>query len=542
MKTISLPEASLVYSQAKGFSVRRHRVRHDDFAVFSFRLQELKRACGDEEDNELLQPFVRRLRRYWFDLCAAPLPFNSDLILGQEALCSLSDRLLQCELSYPRLAAQGRQLLQIVERLAQAGTNPLLERLIEIYSSSNDSSGNRSSLTLLIKEPRLIPICEEVLARTAASHQMEIVSEAQLRGGKCYDEIAVVGPSRWFAPHVFSAPRARQVHLVHFSCLNDKWQPASSFVGSTNSSSSSSTSVTNQSTDPEGDSAEDVSRQEDFSTAASSTYSAPVITYHVEVDELTPTVNLEQISRRLSRSSSPDTEHEDVEARIFQLEGGMGVCLEAVDGSSALVIDLQEEDALSVKRAPVSAISPGMFVLLRAGGGGDFLVPLADQILGKNAERIRKIQHLWKVRLRDEVRKRGALEVSIKLIDFGSIRANEANVRNWMSERSIRTEDYRDFAAIMKLVEMGDDATRCWNIMGLIDRAHRKAGRQIRRLLLQQVINSDLSELIRCGRMQFEISETGSGSMVACRVVAISPTIRRIPAWHIARQFKLEED
>jgi hypothetical protein len=224
------------------------------------------------------------------------------------------------------------------------------------------------------------------------------------------------------------------------------------------------------------------------------------------------------------------------------LENRSGVFLDADEGGSWLVIDLAEEAATRVKRISVSSIEPGMYVLLREGGGGDYIVPVADKILASGATNARGLQRHWKSKLRDAVQMYGSYTVSMQLKKLGSVRANEGNVRNWMSERNIRTDDERDFAAIMRLVGLDEEKEEYWNNAALIDRAHRQAGGHIRKLLLRQVLTADLRDLERLGRMKFELSASGAGQMIALRVVARSPTPNRIPLGHIGRLFELEEE
>jgi len=77
--------------------------------------------------------------------------------------------------------------------------------------------------------------------------------------------------------------------------------------------------------------------------------------------------------------------------------------------------------------------------------------------MGNEAEGARMMQGLWKTRLREAARLSSLLGLSLKLIDLGSGRANEVNVRNWMLYKSIKTWEYNDFAAIMQLVGLGGD-------------------------------------------------------------------------------------
>ena len=523
MRAITLDEASEVYSTCGDVSIERHRVCHQLFEDFSLGLRrfELELSDGDGEDD-YWRYFLRRVKKYRFELSAAPLPLGSPVIMPPESMAALEQHLASCEMLYPHLAPRARGLLGTLWALIELNENPLLERLLEISALPGGANRHRE-LAVAVKEPRLIPLLEGALALLPFEHNMEIVSEAQLRGCDCYSELAVVGPSRWFTGYVFEAPRASRIHIVHYACIRDEFRPSPAFVGSPKTQPSTSSRRSRPAVAESGGGAEPPRPQREY----------------VEVEDLLPTVDLSQVSSRMSRGPGPGADMEELEARLFQLEGRIGVFLEAEE-RSAMVIDLEEDGEASVGRMAASSIEPGMFVLLREGGGGDYIVPVADKILGKNAESVRKIQRLWKERLRQAVKERGALAVSVEMLDRGSIRANETNVRNWMSERNIRTEDYRDFAAIMDVVGMAAEAQKCWQIMGLIDSAHRKAGGVIRKMLLKQVLNSDLRELMQLGRMKFELTESGGGSMVAYRIVAVSPTVARIPAWQVARQFELE--
>ncbi|WP_212750602.1 hypothetical protein, partial [Streptococcus pseudopneumoniae] len=106
------------------------------------------------------------------------------------------------------------------------------------------------------------------------------------------------------------------------------------------------------------------------------------------------------------------------------------------------------------------------------------------------------------------------------------------NVRNWMSYRSIKTEDQRDFRAIMQFVGLEDQCDDYWRTMALIDSAHRKAGQHIRRLLMKQILTSDLQDLEKLGRMDFELEDAEGVSLAGLRVKNIYPQTVSI---HISR-------
>src|ERR1700749_1961406 len=104
MRIITLEAASAVYSCRSGIVVRHHRVAHDAFREFSFRLRNFERALGEEAENEYWRTFVRRLKRYRFEATAAPLPFGNRVLMPPELLCWLDDHLRQCRMLYPQFA------------------------------------------------------------------------------------------------------------------------------------------------------------------------------------------------------------------------------------------------------------------------------------------------------------------------------------------------------------------------------------------------------------------------------------------------------
>ncbi len=98
-----------------------------------------------------------------------------------------------------------------------------------------------------------------------------------------------------------------------------------------------------------------------------------------------------------------------------------------------------------------------MFIVLRTIGSGDYIIPVANRILGNEAEHLRELQKLWKSRLRDAVRLKSLHNVSWELVKLGSkLAKTQQNIRNWISDTSIRPKDDRDFDAILCFVDLGN--------------------------------------------------------------------------------------
>jgi hypothetical protein len=77
--------------------------------------------------------------------------------------------------------------------------------------------------------------------------------------------------------------------------------------------------------------------------------------------------------------------------------------------------------------------------------------------------------------------------------------------------------------------------------MKRIYHAHRKAGFEIRNLLLEQVKDLNMEELQRLGTMDFKLSSDDEGGLTAFRVESISAETIEVPYSQIGKPFKLED-
>lgn len=88
-------------------------------------------------------------------------------------------------------------------------------------------------------------------------------------------------------------------------------------------------------------------------------------------------------------------------------------------------------------------------------------MPIADDILGDEAPRLRELQHRWKAELRSWVRQHRTIRrAAAELRALGCARANPQNLQNWMGERSLRTEDRSDWQVLTLIFQPGRAAPR----------------------------------------------------------------------------------
>lgn len=518
----NLAAAGKIYECSSSARITRKRVGWPELGALSHDIKGIERRLGNESNEDYWSVFIRSIRRYVFLMSSTPLAPGDPLAYPPGLIERLNNHLRQVHLLYPDLAGEARDMLERFSSIVNLGSNPLLEELERIFSARREETA-----ALVLKETRFIAPVEHTLRFATSLASVRVVGAHHLRSDNCFDNIIVLGAPTWYPEYIFTAPRAREIYIFIYSWLNSSWKPEPAFIsplpGDTTSGG------------PSG-----VIQREDYDeVAGAADFLSP--------DELLPHINIETISERFARNLEIEREYEMVDAKLFTLEGGAFVFIEASDSAKALVVDPDGDkngrgQSSRIRRIPVSYIEHGAYLLLRTCGGGDYIVPVADKILGKRAKQIEASQEHWKRLLREEVSRMGIFPASIALLDLGSIRAEESNVRNWMSIRNIRPDDRRDFEAIMKVIGLEERVDEYWMNAKALTTARMSAGRHIRRLLLKGVATADLDELERIGRMDFELPGEDAGSFTAFRVLDVSTKKYKLPVAHLGEPFESEDD
>lgn len=435
---------------------------------------------------------MRQLKRARFVSTAAPIAIAR--IFQQATLDEIRGRYLRSSSPYSQLRPQLTALLDIWAELASDRSNPLMASVRSIVEEDT----RRAAVVLC--DARLTSDVRAELDISPKLQGLEVLAQYWLRQEVWYERLILFGNPYWYELSMFAAPRSPMFDLVRFAWVPGRvaQEPLLKLMPHT-------AQVDPAPEDTGIDDVDDSAEDDRWLTD----------------DRMSELVLLGGQEHRRGKDSHEELV-EVVRALPVLVEGGGGVFLEAEDGSSVLVLDLEEEERRRVHRIPVEDVAEGTFVLLRSGGAGDHVVPVADVILGSRRNAVRTMQREWKNRLREIVRQSSLLEVSIRLLDFGAVRAEEGNVRRWMWQRSIRPQDRADFDAILRLVGLESDRDQYWAAMAAIDRAHLRAGQVIRKALLDQVRKADLGALERRGRMEFDLPGEATGAMVACRVLSVA--------------------
>lgn len=507
MKRPSVADVSRVYQYVLDPLICRHRIAFRELGDFSRSLNSLYSHIGEEADEEYWQTYFRELRRLRFELCAAPAlnQYRDDRVGA--IISTLSSHLKNCRALYPASAEPANALLHLLKAIQVVDKNPLLDKLVELAQSELKTAW-------AIKDSRLVVRCEEVLdSYPSLKNNLQIVHPSQLTSATCYDALVVIGSPRWFPAYIFTSPRAPRIDIVHFDWMHDGWKVPNTFVENYTSSRADKAPVREFGEQPEPD-----------------------------IPEETILVNVD--SRRVSSIAAEGErfEYDDIDARCIVFEADTAMFVAADRSATILVIDLEEHEDERVHTIEVDELTPGTFVLVRTSGGGDYIAPIADQLMGDKAEWARSVQSDWKTRLREYVVKNGLLKTSLDLLDIGSEIANETNVRNWMSPRNIRTRDEHDFRAIMSLIGIEDRSREIWQTMKLISNAHRSAGRQLTKRLLGLIDEIPANEFKRNGMVELRLADNDEDAkLTAFRVEEILPETFKVPYSRISVPFKLEK-
>jgi hypothetical protein len=472
MIPLSIGSATEVYGDASRCEIKRHWVDHAALADVSRSLRALVQSLEEEAEDEYWRNTLGPARRLAFAFCSAPLPFAHAAALTGIDRNKVNRQVRLCQQLFPDAHEALASLVQKLEQLSAETSSPLIAPLEDLHRQGGE-------LSVVMRNPRMNQAVAAYFAGNAALRNAKVVSAAQLRGAHVCDVLAVIGPCGWHPEYVFSAPRAPAIHVISFRWIRDAWKPGPILL---HNSEAPQAKHRNHciGTIPKigGESARDNATPPDI---------LPL--------DLLPPVRVFASSGPLGAGSQRDSSAETVPARLCHLSGARAVFIAADDGASSLIIDTSEMGRAVVRRAPAGELEPGQYLLLRTSGGGDFVAPLADRILGASAAKRRSEQAEWKERLITRAAERfGALgrrelafHVCSNLHAQGLSQAHPGNVHYWMSSACIRPRKEEDFAAVLTFAGLGARARELWAAMGEISRAHLRAGQLIRRMLLQKI-------------------------------------------------------
>lgn len=514
---VTFGAVSRLHHTARTCTPRFQWVRHEAFDRFCLEVRDASRLERRDEDLDRL---VRALRRYRFLASAAPLPFNSpalDPMLTLPEAERWKDR--GWRIWGEQTATVLGQALDGYVALRGSDESPTLPPLVDLL---NQVPGGRRAVVL--PSSRLIDSVQVLLADRYRGQDVSVCTLQALRLPRAYDLLLVVGSPRWMPPFVFSAPRSSCLHVIGYSWCADRPRITPAFANGLTLGAPASVEHTD--------------------AASSNSWAAPA---WADIEDHVPDWSaIASTGAAALGQAADDFSGEDVEARLHLLTGGDAVFLEAEDSASALVINLDHPHR-RVHRVRIRDIEPGMFILLRSGESGDYILPVADELLGEARDEYRSTQREWKRRLREQVIATGrigsdGLQIVARRLQASapdSSEINDGHLRRWMSDRNISPQSRQHFNAVMELIGLAAEQDRYWLVMKRIHRAHTRAGFLIKRRIVQLAETLDPAALLATGRMDFRsAAPSGDGiQLTAYLVERIAPAAHYVAASQLGRPF-----
>lgn len=507
----SLSATDDVWKTAVQATFRWHPVQDAEIERYALLLTRLRRELEDLALNPGWHEALRWLRAGLFAVAGTPLPWDNPAMGLPDLAGNLRRSLPILRASAPQFSNALVALVNALEEMAQSPHDPLGDSVRALLP--DQSAGE---ICILLRWPRRI---DATASQFASSGLVRVASASQLRDVRLFEQIIAIGPSTWF-PSLLSAPRTRRVDITHLNVTKDVPMIAALF-----SRSRSRGRVLHSRPDTQ---------------AQGGTLSG----YPLEdVDEelFRPDIEWAAIDRagRGGSEGAPDY-FDNVQARLALLAGGYGCYLETEQGSRNTILDLRAVREERVRQVDWRDVEVGTVLILRTEGGDD-VSHLANEAMGLRSSALRQKQQDWKVELRKQVILRGYAQVTQMLRNLGSPLASPQNVQNWSSMSTIKTRDFADFEAIMRLIGWADRATETWEDMRVIHKAHLQAGIDRVARLRERIEHADLIALDSAGRVDFEVPTLGAGTLTAFRVEEVSSDAFTVSRNRVDHPFQVEE-
>lgn len=509
----SLEHVSDIFECCEKEKILLFPISHSSFKDYSSFLKKFKDDVGEDIEDFALLKLFRLMSRFGITLCTSPVDFSYTKEQSFDYLRELRKISKQLKFKFSNWDEQFEKCVRMMEGLYKSPKNPLLEKIIELNKKSNHESKN----AIVVGTTEAIGPTKNTINRQYQTRNLRVLSEHSLYESDCYENLYIFGTPRFYSKRLYKSPRAKNIYYIYFDWLNGTIDDKANFASNIEKTSFQYIQY-NEHVQDKG-----------FSTS--------------DVFNLNVGYSADEIAKRhIQNASGQGLEHEEVNAKLFLLENDYAVFVEAENDAKSLILNLSEGGVEEEKVAKVENLKfkASDYILLKTDGDGDYIIPMADRILGGKAKKLRSMQREWKNNLLHKSIELGT-EVTIQVLnDLGCDIASKTNLRNWTSCKNIKTRRYSDFKAILDLCEMGRSSKDYWEAMKEISEAHQKAGARIRKNLIEKVNQTDSLEILTTGYIEFNLDIPNCGKIAAFRIKEIKASNVKVPARSIGQPFQLE--
>jgi hypothetical protein len=240
----------------------------------------------------------------------------------------------------------------------------------------------------------------------------------------------------------------------------------------------------------------------------------------ISEDDLFPEIDEELISSQITNNISSVNSNESsylIDSYCYLLKtlsdtGKRLVCFLPIDKSSKVQVidDVDGDGRLDILSYSVDNIREGVFVLKKLSNNNkSYIIDSADNLLGENSQELRSSQILWKKELERKIALTGLEKSSKYLQSIGVGSASKHNLKRW--SKDLDNISIRDSEKFLKVLEFADFNNKVSNKiikeMKIITNAHTKAGREIKKQILNKITEVETQDMLLDSKIDFVFDE-----------------------------------
>ena len=207
-----------------------------------------------------------------------------------------------------------------------------------------------------------------------------------------------------------------------------------------------------------------------------------------KVRDLSDTIDYEKVNHGLYKDKKVETTPCIVgDDSVIFIESSVKHTIAQIQGEDATCVD--------VVKTNTHQLEEGSLLIITSSGGGDQIVPIANDLIGPDHILFRELQATWKSGLKALISKIGTAKLAKRLTTLGAARSCEVNVRNWASDYTLGPESEEDLKAIIKVCDTVRPYNDFLNAIKELRRAHTRAGHKIHKILGQKIRGSSLKKV-----------------------------------------------
>lgn len=476
----------------------REVIYHPGYEFFEI-LKHTLNAASEHLDDRYLNSFLRPVRNYAFLFPRYIFPINHELLFPAESLTKFKLEKDLLESRYPNLILQLEQLFEALAILQLEEEAPLLQTLLDLTQEEFTNNA-----ILVYPNNYLKQKVKEYISGPAFSvlQQYQVVTPVDLKTWDLYDRLIVLGKISDFPNYIYDSPRTDKIEILKYSWVNDRLASQDGFINPVHPHKPLKEKIITIKTKEE-------SAHKEISITS------------FDLKEFAPKLNVHEVAK--VNQGNINDESETVKAKLIVFSNNKGVFLER--DSNIDVVFPETDHPSVVSKCEVSNLNIGNYIVLRIGGGGDYIVEIANQQMGMvNAMKHRNRQRTWKKKLNDYIKVKGIKLTQERLSLVGVKSASKQNIRNWCSSRSLGLYSEQDFKNLLLFLEI-EDIDSYIKTIKILRSEHLSAGSYLSKKLVAKIHSTNLNRLIDEGHFEVGFDELSDAKLSINYVEEVSNEI-----------------